>query len=109
VESISFSLAQLSLEVAQNILPGIFSLQLNILWILFPYVFLEKYLHLLLCLLQFDVPVSAHIYLSSGTYGLAPLEDEAKQVCGTPGEVLCFLCMLRYNSAGKSHVSPYLQ
>lgn len=100
--SMSFPLAQLSLAVAQNIWPGIFSLKLNVLWISLPYVFLGKYLLFLLCLLQFDIPVSAHIYLSSG---LAPLEDAAKQVCGGPGEVLCFLFMLRFNSAAKSHVS----
>lgn len=86
----SFPLAQLSLAVAQNILPGIFSLELNILWISFPYV-LGKYLPFVLCLLQFDIPVSAHIYLFSG---LAALEDAANQVCGGPGEVLCFLFRL---------------
>lgn len=92
--SVSFPLAQLSLARAQIILPGIFSLELNVLQISFPYVFLGKYLPFLLCLLQSDIPVSAHVYLSSGTYALAPLEDAVKQVCGGVGEVLCFLFIL---------------
>lgn len=53
-------LPQLLLAVAQNILPGIFFLELNVPWISFPYVFLGKYLPFLLCLLQFDIRVSAH-------------------------------------------------
>lgn len=91
MESISFPLAQLSLAVAQNTLPGIFSLEVNVIWISFPYIFLGKHLPFQLCLLQFDIPISAHIYLSSG---LTPLEDEAKDVCRGPGEVRCFLFML---------------
>lgn len=88
-EQNSFTFALLLLAIAQNILPGIFSLKLNLLWISFLCVFLGKYLPFPPCWLWFDNPISAHVYIPCG---LALLEDVTKQVWGGSEEVLFSLC-----------------